>query len=75
MKITGTSSSICIEKSGRILKFSGEFIVGGFVAYRDSCQGWEPPYHDQPIKTEDIEEIIKEAIDNSKNDGFILEFE
>ncbi len=41
MKITGTSSYVKIEYDGKIVKASGELIVGGFVALRNSMTAWE----------------------------------
>ncbi|MBY0097951.1 Imm74 family immunity protein [Mesobacillus maritimus] len=50
MKITkfeGTSSYIKVTiNDNRIVKIQGEFLVGGFCAYRDTINHWEPPYDD-----------------------------
>ncbi len=60
MKITGTSSCMEIDmENGYRLKVEGEILIGGrFVAYKDTIKAWEPPYENEILTEETINEII-----------------
>jgi len=60
MKITGTSTYINIEIEEKVVRASGEFIRGGFVAYSDSMKEWEPPH-----QNEEFDESVKLMIINT----------
>jgi hypothetical protein len=75
IKITGTSSYIKAVFDDKVVKISGEMVVGGFLAYSDTIKNWEAPYDDVEITDEYKSKIIKTIIDQTKNSEFIIEFE
>lgn len=75
MKITGTSSYIKVEVNNKTVKIHGEMIVGGFLAYSDSINNWEPPNDKIFIDEFTKKELIQAVIDKTKNSDFKIEFE
>ena len=66
MKITGTRSYIKVTVEGKTVKISGEMIVGGFVADKNSIRNWEPPYNDKSINDTEKQNIIDAVINKQK---------
>lgn len=75
MKITGTRSYIKVTFEGKTVKISGEMIVGGFVADKNSIRNWEPPYNDKSINDTEKQNIIDAVINKTKNSHMIITFE
>lgn len=75
MKITGTSSYVKIEYDGKIVKASGEMIVGGFVAFKSSMKAWEEPHQSEEFSSEIRDKIIYDVIEYCKGKDFKVEFE
>ena len=72
MKITGTRSYIKVTFEGKTVKISGEMIVGGFVADKNSIRNWEPPYNDKSINDTEKQNIIDAVINKTKNSHMII---
>ena len=75
MKITGTRSYIKVTFEGKTVKISGEMIVGGFVADKNSIRNWEPPYNDKSINDTEKQNIIDAVINKTKISHMIITFE
>ena len=75
MKINGTRSYIKVTFEGKTVKISGEMIVGGFVADKNSIRNWEPPYNDKSINDTEKQNIIDAVINKTKNSHMIITFE
>ncbi len=75
MNITGTSTYVKIEFEGKVVKVTGEFIVGGFVALKSSMNSWEEPYQGEEFEVEIRNRIVEEVIEYCKNKDFKVEFE
>lgn len=75
MKITGTSSYVKIEYNGKTVKASGEMIVGGFVAFKNTMKAWEPPHESDEFNNDILEDIIQAVIEYCMNQDFKVKFE
>ena len=75
MKITGTMSYIKVEIDGKVVKISGEKVIGGFVAYKKTIKNWEPPYDNEVIDDKIKQEVIDKVIDKTKNSHLVITFE
>ncbi|MBM6616325.1 Imm74 family immunity protein [Bacillus suaedaesalsae] len=75
MKITGTSSYVKIEYDGKIVKASGEMIVGGFVVFKDSMKAGEEPHSTEEFNNEIRGKVIRDVIEYCKDKDFKVEFE
>ena len=74
MKITGTNSYILLNLEGKILKASGEMIVGGFVADKSSMTHFEPPYENELLTANTKQIYIDTAIAKTKNSHMVITF-
>jgi hypothetical protein len=75
MKMTGTSAYVKIEYEGRIVKASGELIVGGFVALKNSMTAWEEPDQSEELNSETREKIIDAVLKYCIDKDFKVQFE
>ena len=76
MKITGTSTYMKVEMDdGKIVKFQGEFLVNGFVAYKNTAKNWEPPNENIAFTQEDLQNVMDAVIENNKTTKFQVEFD
>lgn len=60
MKITGTMSSITFDmEDGHIMKAKGEMLINKtFAVDKSTIKQWEPPFENEQLSEEDVEEII-----------------
>ncbi len=76
MKVTGTSSEMEVEMDdGKVIKFEGELLVDGFLAYKDTGKQWEPPYNDIALTTDDLQRVIDAVLNDKVNPKFKIYFE
>ena len=65
-KITGRRDYMDVHfDDGRVARFIGELIVGGFVAFTSSLREWKEP-EGAPITDEEKEEIINAVKERQK---------
>ncbi|MBX4133213.1 hypothetical protein JMI89_06170 [Frischella sp. Ac48] len=76
MKITGTNHYIRIlfDDSHEII-ITGELVIGGFYADKNSITIWEPPYSGEIINDEKKQQIIKDIENYAKNTKMKIIFE
>ncbi len=59
MKVTGTRSNMKVElDDGKIAIFTGELVLDGFWADKNSVSKWESPYEDIPFTEKDLINIM-----------------
>ena len=75
MKITGTSSYVKIEFEGKVVKASGEMIVGGFVALKNTMIAWEEPHQSEELNSETKEKIVDAVLKYCSDKDFKVQFE
>ena len=77
MKISGTRGNIWFDlENGYVMKAQGELLINGeFVVYKDTMKSWESPHNMEVITQEQIDDIINNAIKESKNFEMKLFFE
>jgi hypothetical protein len=75
MKITGTSSCIKVQINDRTVKIEGEMMVGGFLAYSNTIEKWEPPHDCVFIEAKDKSELIEAIINKTKESSFKIDFD
>lgn len=75
MKITGNSSSVTINFGNRTVTISGEFMVGGFIAYSDSIHSWDSPFNHEIIDNATKQKIIDDVVKKTANNDFKIVFE
>ena len=71
MKITGTNSYIQIETDERVVRFSGERIVGGFIAFKSSAV----LVNGMPLDAQAISDIIDAVTLKTKSSHMVIVFE
>ncbi len=74
IKITGTSDYIDVQIENRIVRISGEMVVGGFVCNSASIDYWLVP-KDVKITEAEKEEIKQKVIEKTANSHMVITFE
>jgi len=76
MKITGTNHYIRIlfDDSHEII-ITGELVIGGFYADKNSITTWEPPYSSEIINEEKKQKMIRDIENYTKNTRMKIIFE
>lgn len=73
-------SSVTFQHGDREAKISGEMLLPapgqpGFVLYRSSIRGWEPPYDEEPLDDATKAWILSQAIRILNQRGILVEVE
>lgn len=74
MKIKGTRDYIDVSLNGRVARFYGEMVLGGFIANADSLTEWLIP-PESPISPADKEDLINRVIAKTKGSHMVITFE
>lgn len=75
MNITGTSTYVKIEFEGKVVKATGELVVGGFSALKSSMKYWKEPYQSEVFNLEIRDKIVEEVNKYCRNKEFKVVFE
>ena len=71
MKITGTNTYVEIETEARTVRFAGELLVGGFVAFIKSAR----LINGEPLTTEALDELVEAIRIKTKGSHMVITFE
>lgn len=77
MKITGGSSYVKFDmEDGHIVIATGEMLIGGkFIVETSSMKVWEPPFENESLSIDDIEEIKKQVLTKTTEKSVQIIFE
>ena len=76
MKISGTRSTIIFNmEDGHIMYANGELLLNkSFVVDKKTMQSWEPPYENEIVTIETVNNIIQEVENMSDHDTMKIIF-
>lgn len=74
MKITGTRSYVVLDIDGWKIKVKGEFIIGGFIAKKESMRKFESPYDNVDLTDAIKIRYIDEAVMKTANSHMVIKF-
>lgn len=76
MKISGTNSYIRIRfDDGHEIIITGELVIGGFYADKNSIKAWEPPYSGEIIDKDKKQQLIRDIENYTKDTEMKILFE
>lgn len=77
MKIRGSRSYVTFDlENGYRIKATGEMLTKGiFLVYKDSMKEWEIPHDKEEVSENQIQEIIQQVKQNTKENSVQLIFE
>lgn len=77
MKIAGTRGCITFDlENGYVIKAQGELLAdGNFWAWSHTMKSWEPPHDKEPLSPSQIEEIINEVKNFTKETRYQVIFD
>ena len=71
MKITGTNTYVEIETEARTVRFAGELLVGGFVAFIESAR----LMNGETLTMEALNELVEAVKIKTKDSHMVITFE